>query len=960
MTDTSKIQMQMSSIRQKERERNQRERQQATIRPYDGSSSTGSGGSTGGVPASGSPGSMSTALFGTPIKSEQNDEMANRIRSTLGDFGTVQKLLLNDHKQIIGISTREMGKIHKIKGKKARVEQILSEMKGFPPITGLEDDEQDLFNDIITPDDPTPRHLIDDKSSRGPEEDLSLSGLSEDDVPPPIEKSNTSLPLAPHHPMNHKSAPMGSVKKQRRSSEMNGNLKPEDSSSESSASGSSSESDSESGSTSSSSDDDDEDQNGTRKTKGISRSRDILPVIPSPARQESKYDSSEAPPPVESEPLSEPLWNLSRFCPKKIETNESKKKSQQQDSDPKSNETEGSEDSIRDVIEAVARGTFSGSPVVHHSSSKIKSEESSELLASTLVPTSKRKTMNSSASLLPIFPDLLPPAAKKVCDVKDVKDTRPQSKKSSGPKVKSPSGDSRMTKSHHVTKSKQNSSSSQLTSSALDEVKKGVEKSSPSVSAKTASFEMNKRQADHHPPHHNNSDPQTQKDVGNKKSEKQKENLEPHELICSIKLDLLRRIPSRNSSHKDRDHINSSVDDKKEQKIKKEVNTSSREVQSSSEKPERISSLTSSSDQKRKAPEAIVNGSSSSRKKASNSSRLSSSASPVPTSSPSVQSNKSHSLSPVDKPADDNKRVTPPFPILPQKDEPQTDSPLNPVGRPDSSLSIHQPEVPPVNNGRLSGGGGPLPIPVSSQMSSPSVSSRRVMPGVVAQELRSKPGELGISSREELMSSDDLLASAKRIKHAADEEKDMAVQMCKYLEACMYFIQTGIKMEQKLSPGQGDPKGIVNMYKDTLNFLRAIWLKFKSREALPETPTNCKLNALSLRCLALLHLKIFRLKSKELRDNHRIIQSLQSEAVINDGTATLPNAMYQAMQRQVHLYSGLNSAHDSWSQSEALIEKHPSCKAFIKTLDTDRHPLSLNSPLQDLVDNVRTGLKLLP
>lgn len=88
----------------------------------------------------------SNSLFSEPIKQQHDDETSKRIKSTLGDFDQVQLYLIKDPKPLIGISTRE---ITRIKGHKAKIEQILSEMKQtLEPITAIDEDINHNSNNI--------------------------------------------------------------------------------------------------------------------------------------------------------------------------------------------------------------------------------------------------------------------------------------------------------------------------------------------------------------------------------------------------------------------------------------------------------------------------------------------------------------------------------------------------------------------------------------------------------------------------------------------------------------------------------------------------------------------------------------------------------------------------------------------------------------------------------------------
>ena len=827
MTSTQEI---ASTNRQKERERNQRERQQAS-RPLDGGTGSGSSGSN------------ATALFGNLIKSEQNDEISNRIRSTLGDFGNIQELLLNNPKQIIGVSTHE---INKINGQKARIQKIFAEMKAFPPLTGLDDDE-----DIDHPPDTSNQGSGLLPGGKGRRDDMSLSGLSEDDSPLPLKPFCLPKDSGIH---NHKS--QSPVKKPRRNSDMNGNIKVllEDSSSDSSAS-SSSDSDSESGSSSSSSEDED------------LRLIEAEPAVtPEPSHSETKQPEGLKPQPTEIN-----SWSLSEFVPI---NKDSQKKGQPPE--VKSLEPGVRSDKVQDVIEAVARGP---------KTLPVKRAEESLL-------TTKRKTFNSSSSLL-TYP--LPSATKKACDLKDVKAPRSTPKKSQSSKVKSPTGSESK---GHSSKCKQSINSSK-NASASEDAKKVSRPPSSTVKS-------HDRETDRLP---------TLPDK--KLSDKQKENFEPvsvpKEIICSIDIELLKRIPSRivNEAEKTKKPI-------------KEVTNTTPEAKVSPQK----AAPSSTSGIKRK-PEITINGSSSSRKKVCKDP----SPPPPPPPPPPLPTSPLRIQSKPQDPTPDRKHVSPPSVKVNRTSPPH----------PESRQSQFETDRP------IMSGGGRAVSPLN----------RRTTPNVAQPASKMASELLGSeASSESQYTSDYFLTNAKRLKHAADKESDQTMQLCKYLESTLFFISTGNAMEAKSS----DIQSLEKMYKDTLNLIRTTTMRIMKcrQESQPEMlPKDHKLNALSLRCQSLLSLRLWRLKSKEMREYYKMIQTLQSEAVVKEGTATLPASLYQTMHKQLQLYGYLNSAHEIWNQAEIVMEKQPSCKAFFTTLDSERRPLSLTSSLDDLVNYVKTGLKLL-
>ena len=137
----------------------------------------------------------------------------------------------------------------------------------------------------------------------------------------------------------------------------------------------------------------------------------------------------------------------------------------------------------------------------------------------------------------------------------------------------------------------------------------------------------------------------------------------------------------------------------------------------------------------------------------------------------------------------------------------------------------------------------------------------------------------------------------------------------------------------------------------------------KSRPAHAEIPTtDHKLQALCYRCQSLLSLRLSRLKSKEMRELSKIIQTQAPEVPASSQSAppvTLPAHVYACMRKQLTMFAELSAAHELWGQADYLIDKHSSCRAFFTALDNECRPLSLNSSVDDLVTYVRTGLKIL-
>lgn len=207
------------------------------------------------------------------------------------------------------------------------------------------------------------------------------------------------------------------------------------------------------------------------------------------------------------------------------------------------------------------------------------------------------------------------------------------------------------------------------------------------------------------------------------------------------------------------------------------------------------------------------------------------------------------------------------------------------------------------------------------------------------------------------------LLAAKKLKHEADKETDRTVQARKYLQAVLFFIITG-NTKEKASCNKESLESVYCMYRETLRLIRFISDKFAKFQRTPpeEVPTTeFKLAALSYRCQSLLSLKLSRLKKSEISSTNKYIQANLPDHINQPKSpiVTLPYSLFSAMHKQLSVLQQLNYAHDLWQQADNLVEKHPSCAAFFSTLDNECGPLSLNSPIDDLVRYVTTGLKIL-
>ncbi|KAI5702548.1 hypothetical protein M8J76_010155 [Diaphorina citri] len=263
---------------------------------------------------------------------------------------------------------------------------------------------------------------------------------------------------------------------------------------------------------------------------------------------------------------------------------------------------------------------------------------------------------------------------------------------------------------------------------------------------------------------------------------------------------------------------------------------------------------------------------------------------------------------------------------------------------------------------------------------------------------------------------DQYLSEAKRLKHGADRETDITAQGMKYLEAVLFFLLTGNAMESE----SVTEKAAYTMYRDTLSLIKYISSKFRSQQnTTPQGSIQSKLAVLSLRCQALLHLKLFKLKKHEAKDNQRVITEFLSKAnpptpmevvcggVLAAGQGTpspmsptpspassvgsqssgyssgelkgqppiqgtpgsssgvtsgpciaVPVSVYSAVQKQSYNFNCLMSSHELWDQADSMVykDKH---KQFFIMCDQYCGPLTLHSSLNDLVRYVRFGIQKL-
>ncbi|KAM4719342.1 LOW QUALITY PROTEIN: AF4/FMR2 family member 1 [Anableps anableps] len=232
---------------------------------------------------------------------------------------------------------------------------------------------------------------------------------------------------------------------------------------------------------------------------------------------------------------------------------------------------------------------------------------------------------------------------------------------------------------------------------------------------------------------------------------------------------------------------------------------------------------------------------------------------------------------------------------------------------------------------------------------------------------------------------------AKKLKHKADAEQDKLSKAFTYLEAAMFFVESGIAMER-------DPQISMSSYTmlaETVELLKFV-LKLKNPAESSAAPLENDFLALCLKCQSLLHMAMFRHKqktaikfSKTLIDHfHNFAQvsrkqlssskiaenpspSVPSPASTSSGpssnqsgsgiaavgtTVVIPQDVEQVTFSYVNITTLFLSAHDIWEQAEELALKG---SGVFTELDAAMGPLSLISSMSFMVRYIRQGVNWL-
>ncbi|XP_023264466.1 AF4/FMR2 family member 1-like [Seriola lalandi dorsalis] len=239
------------------------------------------------------------------------------------------------------------------------------------------------------------------------------------------------------------------------------------------------------------------------------------------------------------------------------------------------------------------------------------------------------------------------------------------------------------------------------------------------------------------------------------------------------------------------------------------------------------------------------------------------------------------------------------------------------------------------------------------------------------------------------------IKEAKRLKHKADAESDKLSKAFNYLDAAMFFVESGIAMEK-------DPQVSMSsytMFAETVELLKFV-LKLKNSVDPSAPPSEKDFLALCLKCQSLLQMAMFRHKHKTaLKYSKTLTEHFSNSAQASHdpsfctskvagtpspmpdmpspantstssgpgsnhsssgsvagpvgSTVAVPQAIEQVAFNYVNITTLFLSAHDIWEQAEVLAHKG---SGMLTELDTLMGPLSLTSTMSSMVRYTRQGV----
>ncbi|XP_061657070.1 AF4/FMR2 family member 1-like isoform X2 [Syngnathoides biaculeatus] len=217
------------------------------------------------------------------------------------------------------------------------------------------------------------------------------------------------------------------------------------------------------------------------------------------------------------------------------------------------------------------------------------------------------------------------------------------------------------------------------------------------------------------------------------------------------------------------------------------------------------------------------------------------------------------------------------------------------------------------------------------------------------------------------------IKEAKRLKHKADAESDKRSKAFNYLDAAMFFVESGIAMES-------DPQismSSYTMFAETVELLKFV-LKLKNSADMTAPPSDKDFVALCLKCQSLLQMAMFRHKhktavkySKTLTDHFNNpareapvcatkgpstpspMTGIPSPARGGGHTVAVPFAVEQVTLSYVNITTLFLSAHELWEQADQMAGKG---SGLVAELDAALGPLSLTSSVRSMVRYTQQGV----
>ncbi|XP_034047426.1 AF4/FMR2 family member 1 isoform X2 [Thalassophryne amazonica] len=230
------------------------------------------------------------------------------------------------------------------------------------------------------------------------------------------------------------------------------------------------------------------------------------------------------------------------------------------------------------------------------------------------------------------------------------------------------------------------------------------------------------------------------------------------------------------------------------------------------------------------------------------------------------------------------------------------------------------------------------------------------------------------------------IKEAKRLKHKADAESDKLSKAFNYLDAAMYFVESGIAMEK-------DPQismSSYTMFAETVELLKFV-VKLKNPVDPSAPPSEKDFLVLCMKCQSLLQMAMFQYKQKTARTCSKtltehfinssqtthdpsacLLKGFNTSSVTSSpantptcsgpgsghcegggGTVTVPRAIEQMALVYVNITSLILSAHDVWEQAEELAHKG---SGMLAELDTVMGPLTLTSSMNSMIRYTRQGV----